>query len=517
MAKTKSKAAASLKRIKSRPMGKQGSQTIFTQDAISARTSDGFENFVARLGLQQQNALSDGTYRFNLVTRNRILLEAAYRGSWIVGAVIDSVAEDMTRAGIDITTEEESRIEEVQAAMSRLQIWQSLRGGIKWGRLYGGAIGVIDIEGQDKSTELDPETVAKGQFKGIIIYDRWQLNPMVGTVIKQGADMGLPAFYSIVTNNDINDPINPDTPGGLVVHHSRLIRFTGIDLPFFQAITEQMWGESILERLWDRLIAFDTVTLSTANLVNKASLRTMKIEGLREIVAAGGPALEGLLAQLEATRQFQVNEGLTIMDKEDEHETDNYTFSGLPDTILQFGQQLSGASKIPLVRLFGQSPSGMNATGDGEIRLYYDGIAADQKAKLTNAIEKILTVCWRSTFGTSKPKDLQFTFVPLWQMSAIDKAIIAKSNTETILGAHDGGLVKTQTAVKELRQMSGDTGLFSNISDEEVDDAEDDFVPGVNDMPIDRDKKPDPAEKQDKPVPALDAIKNTVKKLWQKK
>lgn len=42
-------------------------------------TVDGFDNFISRLGLNNDNALSAGTYEFNLVTRNRILLEAAYR------------------------------------------------------------------------------------------------------------------------------------------------------------------------------------------------------------------------------------------------------------------------------------------------------------------------------------------------------------------------------------------------------------------------------------------------------
>ena len=69
-----------------------------------SQTADGFENFVSRLGLNQQNALSDSTYEFDLITRNRLLLEAAYRGSWIAGRGIDCVAEDMTRAGVNITT-----------------------------------------------------------------------------------------------------------------------------------------------------------------------------------------------------------------------------------------------------------------------------------------------------------------------------------------------------------------------------------------------------------------------------
>ena len=67
------------------------------------------------------------------------------------------------------------------------------------------------------------------------------------------------------------------------VHHSRCARLGGNKLPFFQAITEMMWDESVLERLWDRLIEFDTATSSAGSLILRANLRTVGVKGLREI------------------------------------------------------------------------------------------------------------------------------------------------------------------------------------------------------------------------------------------
>ena len=92
---------------------------LFSNVVKAARATDGFDNFVSRLGLNNNNTLSAGTYTFNYITRNRILLEAAYRGSWIVGAIIDNPAEDMTRAGIDITTakKDDADIKKIQSSM----------------------------------------------------------------------------------------------------------------------------------------------------------------------------------------------------------------------------------------------------------------------------------------------------------------------------------------------------------------------------------------------------------------
>lgn len=477
---------------------------VFQTADKTARTADGFENFAARLGLNNDNSLSASFYAFNLMTRNRIQLEAAYRGSWIVGRVIDTIAEDMTKAGIDITTNEaDEDISDIQTKISRLQIWTSLCSLIKWGRLYGGAIAVIQIKGQALDTPFDIETVSEGQFIGLAVYDRWQLNPHLQSIIQEGPELGLPKYYDIVTTASSTEPTAPTATGLITVHHSRCIRNIGIELPFFQAITEMMWGESVLERLWDRLISFDATTMSAANLVERANNRTVGIENLREILAAGGQAQQGLERMFEMMRTFQTNEGLTLLDKNDTFASTSYSFGGLSDVMIQFSQQLSGAAETPLVRLFGQSPAGLNSTGDSDIRMYYDTINAKQEAGLRNGWDLLLKVLWRSTYGKSAPKDLEFTFVPLWQMSAIDKANIAKTNTETVLGAQEAGVVSMPTAMKELRDASGDNGLFSNITDEDINQAEEEELEDPPQPEI------DPTTGQPKPpktpVPSLDS------------
>ena len=47
------------------------------------------------------------------------------------------------------------------------------------------------------------------------------------------------------------------------VHHTRVIRIDGQDLPYWQRTAENLWGQSVLERLFDRLIAFDTSKMRT--------------------------------------------------------------------------------------------------------------------------------------------------------------------------------------------------------------------------------------------------------------
>lgn len=496
----------------------------------SEKTADGFRNFAAKLGVgtpgdegSEDNLTTAGHYVFNLITRNRLLLEAAYRGSWIVGRVIDCVAEDMTKDGIIVQTTKGAKwLTEFKMRMSRLKIWSSVCDTIRWGRLYGGAIGVLQIKGQDLSTPLDCDTVGKDQFLGIAVYDRWQLNPDLQHVISVGPDMGLPEFYNIVLGNNVNDPGHTaggeevqhqvNATGQVRVHHTRCFRMGGHKLPFFQAITEMMWDEAVLERLWDRLVQYDTSSASVAQLILRANLRTVSIDGLRQILSTGGDAEEALIKQFEYMRMFQTNEGITLLDKEDEFASTAYTFAGLADVLANFGEQLSGAAETPLVRLFGQSPGGLNSDGKADLVNYYDSINAKQESKLRDPVETISKVMWRSMTGKALPIDFTFEFTPLWEMSAADKAAIATSNTTAIIGAHQEGLVNTSTAMKELKQSSGTTGLFSNITDEDIEDAED------IDPPMPEEEESEETEGTEKPSETVKkAMGDSAMKKWLKR
>jgi len=455
-------------------------QTTDAKDkTIVAKVADSFQNLLSRVGLGAGSQNDASQYGFSPISRNRIQLEFAYRSSWIAGKSVDAFADDMTREGVAVQCDvEPDQLEQLEKAAGRLAIWDNLNDVIKWSRLYGGAIGVLMIDGQDVSTPLRKDTIQQGQFKGILVLDRWLVQPSLTNLITDfGPDLGKPKYYQVVA--DAQALVNQN------IHHSRVIRLDGVELPYWQRIAENGWGQSVLERLWDRLIAFDSTTEGTAQLVYKAHLRTYKVKGLRSIIAAGGKALDGLASQIDFIRRFQSNEGLTLMDSEDEFEAHQYSFSGLNDVLLQFGQQLSGAMDIPLVRLFGQSPAGLNATGESDLRNYYDSIKQQQERKLRRAVETIYNVLYRSEFGQEPPANMAIKFKPLWQMSDTDKATIANTTTDAVTKASDSGLIDRHTALKELRQSSEVTGVFSNITDEDIKEAENEPPPDMNELETD--------------------------------
>ena len=438
--------------------------TEFT--AVGLPTVDSYANVAAKLGIDQNNLSAGSTYNFNPISRNRLLIEQAYRGSWIVRSAVDCVADDMTRAGVDLIGDiDPGDIEKIERELKLTHVWTGLNRTCRWARLYGGAIAVILIEGQDLSTPLRVETIAQGQFKGLAVIDRWMLQPYLSELITDyGPYAGLPKFYDITVTNG---PIPPQR-----VHYSRVVRMDGDDLPFFQKQMENLWGLSVLEPIYDRLVAFDSTTQGAAQLVFKAHLRILKMPGLIKAVAMGAPMSTSLKARLEMMRLFQSIEGITAIDTEEEFQTNSYSFGGLSDVLLQFSQQLSGALGIPMVRLFGQSPAGLNSTGESDLKNYYDMISASQESDLRDPMTKLLNIVHRSVLGTEPSETFSFDFTSLWQMSEKEKAEVAGMTSDSVSKMVEAAVIDHATALKELKQSSEATGIFTNITDEQIADAE---------------------------------------------
>lgn len=434
---------------------------------VPSRTADSYQNFMTQVGIGAGNMLSGSQYGFNPISRNRVHLEQMYRGSWIVGRAIDVPAEDMTREGIEIKgVVEPDAIELMNAEMRRLGIMKAFTNAERWSRLYGGAIAVVLIDGQKPSDPLRIETVASGAFRGLMVVDRWRVTPSLAELVEDlGPHLGMPKFYDAL--------LGCPAYAGQRIHYSRVIRLDGNPLPYWQQLAENGWGMSVVERIFDRLVAFDSTTAGTAQLVDRAYLRTMKVENLRDILSSGDEVIKGLVKQVEMIRAMQRNEGLTLIDATDDLTFNNYTFSGLDSVLLQMGQQLCGALEIPMVRMFGQSPAGLNSTGDSDLKTYYDGVRTKQEDRLRPGAEMVANLTYRSLFNKEPPKGFGIEFVSLWQMSDTEKAAVAVSTTSAVTTAYEAQIISAKTALKELRQSAERTGIFSNITDEEIEAADD--------------------------------------------
>jgi phage-related protein (TIGR01555 family) len=440
---------------------------------IRSRALDAFSNVLARLGAGTPNLLEGTEYSLQRMSRDFNTLNALYRESWIVRRIIDVIPADMLKNWITITSGLDPDVEKrLSLTLRRTQLIDKLKRGMQWGRLYGGALGVMLVkhQGYDLSQPLQLDWIMPGDFAGLLIFDRWNgVNPSSELIEDiSDPDYGFPKYYTVT---------DPAGGGSVKIHHSRVVRFTGNTLPFWEEIAEMQWGASVVESVFDELRKRDNVSWNIAQLTFMANIRVLKMQDLGQLLAATDNESQAeLLRTLEAQNMLLNNMGMQVMDAADGLETHQYTFGGLADCYQQFIMDISGAAEIPVTRLFGRSPSGLNATGESDLQNYYDMIAEKQESYLRPILNKVLPPFIISTLG-SLPDDFDFEFDPVAEPTDKERADLAKCGTDNVVAAYNAGLISQRTALKELKQQSERTGVWTNITDEDIEHASDSVEP----------------------------------------
>lgn len=114
----------------------------------------------------------------------------------------------------------------------------------------------------------------------------------------------------------------------------------------------------------------------------------------------------------------------------------------------------------------------MNATGESDMQNYYDTIEVKQEAELRPVYDKILPIMFISALG-GIPDDWDYEFNPIRRPRDDEMVDLASKNTDCVTKAFQAGMVSQRTALKELRQQSEMTGMWSNITDEDIEKADD--------------------------------------------
>lgn len=440
---------------------------------IRSRALDAFSNVLARLGAGTPNLLEGTEYSLQRMSRDFNTLNALYRESWIVRRIIDVIPADMLKNWITITSGLDPDVEKrLSLTLRRTQLIDKLKRGMQWGRLYGGALGVMLVkhQGYDLSQPLQLDWIMPGDFAGLLIFDRWNgVNPSSELIEDiSDPDYGYPKYYTVT---------DPAGGGSVKIHYSRVARFPGATLPFWEEIAEMQWGASVIESIFDELRKRDNVSWNIAQLTFMANIRVLKMQDLGQLLAATDNESQAeLLRTLEAQNMLLNNMGMQVMDAADGLETHQYTFGGLADCYQQFIMDISGAAEIPVTRLFGRSPSGLNATGESDLQNYYDMIAEKQESYLRPILNKVLPPFIISTLG-SLPDDFDFEFDPVAEPTDKERADLAKCGTDNVVAAYNAGLISQRTALKELKQQSERTGVWTNITDEDIERASDSVEP----------------------------------------
>ncbi|MDE3784921.1 DUF1073 domain-containing protein [Sinorhizobium meliloti] len=405
---------------------------------IIAFVRDSLTNMVASLGTSRDKAAAN-VYSMPMLTDEELL--NAYRGAWLPKKIVDIPAFDSIRAWRDWQAKK-PQIEAIEAEEKRLNVMGKLLETRIKARLWGGAALVIGTGDQDLTAPLDVERIGKGGLKYLTVMTRRHLT--AGEIDRDPASewYGKPKVYQL----------NSADGAQVEIHPSRLVIFNGSQQPDEDIVTTTYagWGDSVLLSVFDAIKQADGTAANIASLVFEAKVNVIRIPDFMQNLGNAEYRAKILERYTLAATAKGIN-GDLLLDKEEEYEQKTASFATLPEVLMSFLQIVSGAADIPATRLLGQSPAGMNATGESDLRNYYDRLQAMQTVEMTPAMARLDECIIRSALGSRDP-DIYYEWAPLWGMSEKEKADVFKTKADAarqLVGSGTGQEIIPRDAVSD--------------------------------------------------------------------
>lgn len=416
-------------------------------DSMSFYRRDGWSNVFAGLGQKKDKSIYTEKGEVTLI--DDITLEEIYMGDGLGGRIVDIVADDMTREWITLDGDSDEKISD---ELIRLDAEKNFNEALKWQRLYGGALIILGaMDGRSPSSKLEDKNIKTIEYLKVVPRtdilmgeSEFDLNPRSST-------------YGKVLKYAINYRVG-NTTQKIMVHSSRCIPFFNDPVPSFIRQTAgpeiRYWGISSLQRVYEELRDLGGVTQSIINILFEFIIGKFKVERLSEMFAQGRE--REVITRIEIMEMSKSILNAVILGDNEEYTRDYATLAGLPEVIDRFMLKLSGSTGIPVTRLFGRSPAGLNATGENDLRNYYDLVEAQQRNRLFPPLRRLVTMI-ASYLGVEPPK---VVFNSLYQLDQKEKAEVDKINKE---------VEKIAAEIEEIHSRTERNDVESEIrSQEEV-------------------------------------------------
>ncbi|MBV4507698.1 DUF1073 domain-containing protein [Pseudomonas sp. BW13M1] len=377
--------------------------------------SDKLVNLVANLGTERDKA-SGSAYAPVILTDEQLI--NAYRGAWLPRKIVDIPALDGTRRWRAWQADKE-QIEKIEAEEARLGLRAKVKQALTRARLFGGSAIFIGTGETNTAAPLNAASIQAEGLKYLAVMNRRQLSPTEIEQDPQSERFGKPKAYRLADSQ-------------LQIHPSRLVIFNGAEHPDPDLAPANIfgWGDSVLQAIFEAIKQSDSTMANVASLVFEAKVDVIRIPDFMQSLQDDAYRKQVLERITLAATAKGIN-GTLLLDREEEYETKSASFGTLPDIIDRFLQAVSGAADIPATRLLGQSPSGLNSTGEADLRNYYDRIQALQELDITPALKLLDDCLIRSALG-SRPAQIHYVWNPLWQPTAKERSEISKQTAETV-------------------------------------------------------------------------------------
>ena len=406
----------------------------------------------------------------------------------------ETLADEVTREWIefvsnDAKAETNDKIKMIENEFIRLDVKTIIHRAVIHDAEYGRAQLYFDFDGYAGADPalpltLDPRSIPIGSFKGVRTVE---------------AMWSTPSFYNAVNPVD-EDFYKPSTwfMLGIEVHSSRLMTIVTRELPDILKPAYNFAGMSLSQLCEGYIVNWLNIRQSVTDIVRMFSTTGLGTQMQDVLNGSDYGNATNLVTRTDIFVNERNNRGVLLFDKETEELVQlNAPLTNLDKLQSQGIEHICTAARTPAVKYTGLSPTGLNASSEGELAAYRDSIHGIQEGYWLRPITQILKIVQLSLFGEIDPS-ISVKFRSLHQINDKDKAQIRASDTTRDTSYVAAGII-SQLEVRERLANDPDSG-YDNLVPEELPKPLDDNKDESSDKPKDEssDKPKDKADKGEK-------------------
>lgn len=346
-------------------------------------------------------------------------LRTLFRHDDMAARGVSLVVEEALRQGfsfVDVGEDAEADdARELNEAVKRWQLASHCLEGDVWGRLYGRGAIWLGIDGAgEQGDELIDERIRPGSLKFLRILEEQDMQPARYYTDPMHPRWGEPSHWRV-------QAVGGGGAGSLnlFVHESRLVMFGGALTPKESRHANGWRDDSVLQKVYDVLQQAAVNWQSIGALVADFSQGVFKIKDLVKILAADDGTFTARMALMDQTRSTH---SAILVDADREDYTRVATpMSGAPELLDRTWQRVAAAFGMPVTKLLGMAPAGLNATGESDANNWNSVVIEHREKVLGPRIERIGRII-AAHEGIAGAESLSLYWPPLHHETAAEQA-----------------------------------------------------------------------------------------------
>jgi phage-related protein (TIGR01555 family) len=392
---------------------------------------------------------------------NQLPLNAEYgcfRGYPVLAAMAQQVeysnmvrvmADEMVRNWIEVKSTEagDEYVEMMEDALVKYDIKRLIHKAVEHDATFGVAHIFADVGASEEELTrplvLDKRVIKKGDEISFRCVDpTWVYPATYNTLYPLRADFYKPSQWFVM---------------GQTVHESRFIDIVSRPVQQILKPSYNFGGLSLIQLMESYVCDWRDVKRNVSAIIRTIRMRALKTDMDARLQEPGE-----FDKRIKLFTNYQENSGIWAIDTSEDLLHQQTSLSDLSSLLSNYQDQLCIPARVTNLKLLGNAPAGLNASGDSELETWHETISGMQESDIRRALENIFKIIQLAEFGEIKP-EIYFEFRPLNELSDKEKAEINEIKVRTIATAADSMMINSDESRDALREIQG--GGFENLGE----------------------------------------------------